>query len=209
MPHIVFGAFRMNAGWRLRQRPMNDDTPHQMMRLLDLGLSERELYFIGRIVAAWGSVESEIFVQTVQALNPDSVDDLPSAMNNLQPSRVRELWKEHVVDKANGKRRDILLEQHRKIEQYSEDRHALVHGMWEWSKSEPQKLTVWRVKKNKLEQKVYTADDLMNMSMAVDEVAYYIRFPLEGDLANAGALSRKMRATLSGHPVAKELMATP
>lgn len=73
---------------------MNDDTPHQMMRLLDLGLSERELYFIGRIVAAWGSVESEIFVQTVQALNPDSVDDLPSAMNNLQPSRVRELWKE-------------------------------------------------------------------------------------------------------------------
>jgi hypothetical protein len=66
--------------------------------------------------------------------------------------------------------------------------------------------TVWRVKKNKLEQKVYTADDLMNISMAVDQVAYYIRVPLEVDLAEAGTfMSRKMRATLSKHPVAKDL----
>jgi len=185
---------------------MKDEKPHQMMRLLDLGLSERELFFIGRIVAAWGSIESEIFIQTVQALNPTSLDDLPAAMNNMQPSRVRELWKEHVVDKAKGKRREVLLEQHRKIEQYSEDRHAIVHGMWEWSRSELEKLTVWRVKKNKLEQTVYTADDLMNISMAVDQVAYYIRFPLQADLADAGAfMSRRMRATLSRHPVAKDL----
>jgi hypothetical protein len=78
--------------------------------------------------------------------------------------------------------------------------------MWEWSKSELEKLIVWRVKKNKLEQKVYTADDLMNISMAVDQVAYYIRFPLDGDLVNACAfMSRKIRAMLSRHPVAKEL----
>jgi hypothetical protein len=108
---------------------VNNEAPQSgsdIMRLLDLELSDRELYFIGRIVAAWGSIESEIFLQTVQALNPDSFDNLPTAMNNLQPSRVRELWKEHVVDKATGKRRDVLLEQHRKIEQYSEDRHAIV-----------------------------------------------------------------------------------
>ena len=188
---------------------MNNEAPQSgsdIMRLLDLELSDRELYFIGRIVAAWGSIESEIFLQTVQALNPDSFDNLPTAMNNLQPSRVRELWKEHVVDKATGKRRDVLLEQHRKIEQYSEDRHAIVHGMWEWSKSELEKITVWRVKKNKLEQKVYTADDLMNISMAVDEIAYYIGFPTDGELADVGAfMSRKMRATLTRHPLAKDL----
>jgi hypothetical protein len=188
---------------------VNNEAPQNgsdIIRLLDLGLSDRELYFIGRIVAAWGSIESEIFLQTVQALNPDSLDDLPTAMNNLQPSRVRELWKEHVVDKATGKRREVLIEQHRKIEQYSEDRHAIVHGMWEWSKNELEKLTVWRVKKNKLEQKVYTADDLMNISMAVDEVAYYINFPTVGELADVGAfMSRRMRATLTGHPVAKDL----
>jgi len=46
----------------------------------------------------------------------------------------------------------------------------------------------------------------MNSSMAVDQIAYYIRFPVEGDLASVGAfMSRKMRATLSDHPVAKEL----
>jgi hypothetical protein len=184
----------------------NDERPKEMIQLLDLGLSERELYFIGRIVAAWGAIESEIFVQTVQALNPDSLDDLPAAMNNLQPSRVLELWKEHVVDQATGKRRDVLLEQHRKIEQYSEDRHAIVHGMWEWSKSELEKLTVWRVKKNRMERKVYTADDLMNISIAVDQVAYYLHYPTDDELANVGGfMSRKMRTTLTGHPIAKDL----
>ena len=139
-------------------------------------------------------------------MNPDSIEDLPAALNNLQPSRVRELWKEHVVDKALGKGRDVLLEQHTRIEEYSEDRHAIVHGIWEWSKSELEKLTVWRLKKNKLEQKVYSADDLMNISLAIDQIAYYLHYPTDDDMARMGAFtSRRMRATISMHPVAEEL----
>jgi len=94
---------------------MTDDQSSQagqMLKLFDLELSERELYFIGRIVAAWGALESEIFTQTLQALNPNSVDDLPTAMNNMQASLVHKLWKEHVVDKASGRRQEVLLEQH-------------------------------------------------------------------------------------------------
>lgn len=189
---------------------MSDDRPSnvgKMMQLLDLELSERELYFIGRIVAAWGALESEIFTQTLQALNPNSLDDLPPDMkNNLQPSCVRKHWKEQVVDKASGKRREVLLEQHEKIEALSEDRHAIVHGMWEYSKSEPEKITVWRVRKGDLEKKVFTADDLMNISLAVDQINYYLRFPLDNPFGNSGSfMSRRMRATLTGHPVSKEL----
>jgi hypothetical protein len=78
--------------------------------------------------------------------------------------------------------------------------------MWEWSKSELEKLTVWRVKKNKLEHKIYSADDLMNISIAVDQVAYNLHYPTDDELASMGPfMSRKMRATLSRHPVAKEL----
>jgi hypothetical protein len=188
---------------------MTDDRPKnagKMMQLLDLELSEREFYFIGRIVAAWGALESEIFTQTLQALNPNSLDGLPAAMNNLQPSRVRELWKEHVVDKASGKTREVLLEQHEKIETLSEDRHAIVHGMWEYSKSELEKITVWRVRKGDLEKKVFTADDLMNISLAVDQINYGLRFPLDNPFESSGSfMSRRMRATLAGHPVSKEL----
>lgn len=188
---------------------MTDDRPNnsgKMMRLLDLELSEREFYFIGRIVAAWGALESEIFTQTVQALNPNSPDDLPAAMNNVQPSRVRELWKEHVVDKASGKKREVLLEQHEKIEALSEDRHAIVHGMWEYSKSALEKITVSRVRKGDLEKKVFTADALMNISLAVDQINYYLRFPLDNPFESSGSfMSRRMRATLAGHPVSKEL----
>ena len=189
---------------------MNDDRPSnagKMMPLLDLELSERELYFIGRIVAAWGALESEIFTQTLQALNPNSLDDLPPDMkNNLQPSCVRKYWKEHVVDKASGKRREVLLEQYEKVEALSEDRHAIVHGMWEYSKSTLEKITVWRVRKGDLEKKVFTADDLMNISLAVDQINYYLRFPLDNSLGNSGFfMSRRMRATLTRHPVSKEL----
>jgi hypothetical protein len=177
-----------------------------MMQLLDLELSERELYFIGKIVAAWGALESEIFTQTLQALNPTSLSDLPAAMNNLQPSRVRGLWKEHVVDKASGKRREALLEQHGKIETLSEDRHAIVHGMWEYSTSELEKITVWRVRKRHLEKKVFTADDLMNLSLAIDQINYDLRFPLDNVFESSGSfMSRRMRARLAGHPVSEEL----
>jgi len=189
---------------------MNDDRPSnagKMMQLLDLELSERELYFIGRIVAAWGAMESEIFMQTLEALNPNSLDDLPSDMrNNLQAPCVRKHWKEQVVDKASGKRREVLLEQHEKIEALSEDRHAIVHGMWEYSQSELENITVWRVRKGELEKKVFTADDLMNISLAIDQINYYLRFPLDNPFGNSGSyMSRRMRATLTGQSVAKEL----
>jgi hypothetical protein len=189
---------------------MNDDGPNnagKMMKLLDLELSERELYFIGRIVAAWGALESEIFRQTFDALNANSLDDLPPDMkNNLQPSCVRKHWKEHVVNKASGKRQEVLLEQYKKIESLSEDRHAIVHGMWEYSKSELEKITVWRVRKGDLENKVFTADDLMNISLAVDQINYYLRFPLDNPFENSAFfMSRSMRATLTRQPVSKEL----
>ena len=131
-------------------------------------------------------------------------------MNNLQPSRVRELWKEHAVDKASGKRREILLEQHEKIETLSEDRHAIVHGMWEYSKSELEKITIWRVRKGDLEKNVFTADALMNISLAVDQINYYLRFPLDNPFESSGSLmSRRMRATLAGHPVFKSFGPEP
>lgn len=185
---------------------MNSDAPHKLKRLMDLELSDRELYFIGRIIAAWGALESEIFTQTLLALTNGSTDKLPEAMNNMQPSRVRSLWKTHVIDKADSKRQPALLEQYEKIERYSEYRHAIVHGMWEWSKAEPEKITVWRVRQDALESLIVTADDLMNLSMEIDQINYSIRFPADEDLINSGPImSRHMLATLTNHPIAKDL----
>jgi hypothetical protein len=78
--------------------------------------------------------------------------------------------------------------------------------MWEYSKNEIEKITVWRVRKGDLEKKVFTADDLMNISLAVDQVNYYLRFPLDNPFESSGSfMSRRMRARLAGHPVSKEL----
>jgi len=78
--------------------------------------------------------------------------------------------------------------------------------MWEYSKSELEKITVWRVRKNDLVKRVFSADDLMNLSLAIDQVNYFLRFPLDNPFENAGAfMSRRMRAKLAGSPVSKEL----
>jgi hypothetical protein len=71
-------------------------------------LSDREIYSIGKIVSLWGALEHEIFWQTYDSFNPTSLDQLPKEMNNQQSSRVLELWKKHVVDKAKGKRQVVL-----------------------------------------------------------------------------------------------------
>ncbi len=114
--------------------------------LLNVELSDRELYFIGKIVAAWGSLEMEIFTQTLLALNPAPTDKLPPEMNNMQPSKVHELWKTLVVDKATGERGEVLQKQYELIGLYAKYRHGIVHGMWDWSKNELEKINVSRVR---------------------------------------------------------------
>jgi hypothetical protein len=173
--------------------------------MLNVELTDRELYFIGRIVAAWGSLETVIFTQTLETLNPSSKDALPKAMNNLQPSLVHELWFTHVVEKATGERRDKLRKLHKKIEHLAQYRHAIVHGMWEWSSNELQKITVSRIRKDKLEILHLTSDDLMHLSMEVDKANWKIREQTDESFCDGHAyMSRKMAATLSDHPVAKE-----
>jgi hypothetical protein len=54
-----------------------------LIHLLALDLSERELHFIGHIVAQWGALEHEIFVQTLRTF-ADYSEELPKQMNNLQ-----------------------------------------------------------------------------------------------------------------------------
>ena len=51
-------------------------------------LSERELLSIGKIVALWGSLEYEIFCQTLMCFSDMSDSQLPKEMNNMQFSQV-------------------------------------------------------------------------------------------------------------------------
>jgi hypothetical protein len=160
---------------------MNGDSPENDldddMISFGLELSDREIYSIGSIVALWGSLESAIFCQTLETYGVMPNNELPKAMNNMQSSQVLPLWKERVVDAATGKRREVLQEQYEKIVRFSPLRHAMVHGMWDWSGGDPEKIEVWRVRKDEILEITITAGDLARFSTELRKLNFKIRYP--------------------------------
>ncbi|MFL9994258.1 hypothetical protein PQR34_25900 [Paraburkholderia sediminicola] len=189
---------------------MDDDS----IMTFDVELSDRETFHIGRIIALWGALEHEVFVQTLKTfdLGPGEVDKLPKKMNGVQFTDTLDLWKTRVVDAAEGTRREVLESQHQAICHYQEFRHALVHGMWDWSTADPGRITSMRVNKREVKLVHFTADNLELFNLELQRINFRIRYP-DGAEEHAMAateqgfgISRRGVAMLTSHPVAKDLL---
>ena len=190
---------------------MSDDDG---MMVYDVELSDRETFHIGRIIALWGALEHEVFMQTLKTfdLEPDGLEKLPKKMNGIQFTDTLDLWKSRVIGAAKGKRREVLERQYEVICHYQKFRHALVHGMWDWSLSNPGRITSARINKRELHSVHFTADDLEEFNLALQRINFRIRYPRgTGEfgmkMAQQGFhMSRRAAAMLVGHPVADELL---
>ncbi|OXJ32693.1 hypothetical protein CFB82_20125 [Burkholderia sp. HI2714] len=190
---------------------MSDDDG---MMVYDVELSDRETFHIGRIIALWGALEHELFVQTLMTfdLGTGELEKLPKKMNGIQFTETLDLWKERVVGAAEGKRREVLELQYERICFFQEFRHALVHGMWDWSKSDPGRITSVRINKRVVRRVHFTADDLEQFNLALQRINFRIRYPGgTADFAREAAeqghyVSRRAVALLSGHPVSEDLL---
>ena len=178
---------------------------------IDVELSDRELLSIGKIVALWGSLEYEIFCQTLTCFSGMSDSQLPKEMNNMQFSQVLSLWETYVVDKAVGKRKEVLQEQYKSILYYHDFRNALVHGMWDWSNASPEKITATRIRRKKVLSTHFTADDLASFALVLAAINFKVRYPggLE-EFANAMAergqfMSRRAFCLMTSNPLTDDL----
>ena len=179
---------------------------------IDVELSERELLSIGKIVALWGSLEYEIFCQTLKCLAALSgVESLPKEMNNLKFSLVLELWETHVVNNTVGERKKVLEKQCKAIHHYHEFRNALVHGMWDWSLAAPEKITAIRIRKREILRTHFTADDLELLASELAKINFNVRYPGGSEeyataMAERGAhLSRRGLSLMTKNPLADDL----
>jgi hypothetical protein len=184
------------------------------MMVFDVELSDRESFLIGRIIALWGALEHEVFVQTLKTFNLEAgkASELPREMNNLQFTSVLALWKARVVDVAEGDRREILQELHDGICHYKDFRQAIVHGMWDWSMSDLGRISSIRIRHRQLITVHFTADDLQSFMMDLQKINFRIRHPggME-EFANAFTqqgflISRRAAAMFTKHPVMDELL---
>jgi hypothetical protein len=173
-------------------------------------LSNRELLAIGAIVSRWGFVEHEVFYQTAQALLKAEPNNFPKAMNNIQFTGVLALWKEHVIEKATGRRKAKLQKAHERICKIQDYRAALVHGMWEWHPQALEKITATRIRKKQIISVHFTSLDLEDFANKLGEINYDIVYPgglAERALAMAAqgfSVSRSGLALMMGGPIAKD-----
>lgn len=152
---------------------MNDD----LIRLYDVPLSDKEGILVGRIIALWGALESEVFVQTLATFDVQDVEELPKAMNNLSFVKVLELWKARVADVAEGNRAVVLQQQFSRITHLHDSRNALIHGMWTWSMAEPEKISISRVSKKQVITMHFPAGSLADFHNELGAINFKIRYP--------------------------------
>ncbi len=182
---------------------------------INVELSERELLSIGTIVALWGSLEYEIFHQTLTLFSAITDVQLPKEMNNMQFSQVLRLWGMHVVNKATGKRKAVLQEQYKNILHYHDFRNALVHGMWDWSTAAPEKITATRIRKKEILRTQFTADDLASFALVLGTINFKVRYPggLEeyaNEIGEQGSsVSRRGFCLMTGHPLLNDYLRSP
>lgn len=178
---------------------------------LDLQLSDREMFLIGMIVAHWGSLEHEVFAQTLLSFDTPQVqaDALPKAMNNIQFTQVLSLWKERVVDKCKGKRSTAFRVVHDALVELKEPRDALIHGMWLWSPSNMDRISTLRVKKREVITTHFDSDYLQEFAFRLAKLNFMIRYP-RGTIDLAASrqregfyISRKGLQMMSDRAVAK------
>lgn len=186
---------------------MSDD---DFIRLYDVPLSDREGILIGRIIALWGALESEVFAQTLATFDVQDIKELPKAMNNLSFVRVLELWKARVADVAGGERAVVLQQQFARITHLHDSRNALIHGMWTWSMAEPEKISTTRVSKTQVITVHFPAGSLADFHEELGVINFKIRYPGGAeDLAReradeGGFISRRFLCMLTGNPAADD-----
>jgi len=175
-------------------------------------LTDREHFFIGKIVAQWAGLEHEVFVQTLYTYVSDTGQaiELPKAMNNLQFTQVLDLWNERVVGAATGDRQEVLAKLFIEITQLKSYRDSIVHGMWDCATSDLATIIAVRIRKKQIISFRVTADELQDLSSRIGVANFRIRFPGGSeDLAQAmtdsgGGFSRRGLSLMFGEPITKD-----
>lgn len=181
-----------------------------LIRLYDVPLSDKEAILIGRIIALWGALESEVFVQTLATFDVQDVEVLPNAMNNLSFVKVLELWKARVADVAEGERAVVLKQQFARITHLHDSRNALIHGMWTWSMAEPEKISTTRVSKKQVITVHFPAGSLADFHDELGVINFKIRYlgGVEGlarERADEGGfIGRRALCMLTDNPAADD-----
>ena len=151
----------------------------QSEHMLDLHLSDEEIFYVGMIVAHWGTLEHTIFIQTIMSFNePDGqIIELPKSMNNIKFTDTLLLWKERVANKSSTEIVSTLQHAYDEILSLKDYRDAITHGMWEWQSRNLDEINTVRIKKREIITTIFRSEDLRDFAFRVAHLNFTIRYP--------------------------------
>ena len=107
-------------------------------------LQEAEVWVIGLITIQWAYLEHMLLFDTARMAEQAKFSKFPSDATSLAFSRRLAAWRLTMEATINGKaKRARLLRLASRIANVKRDRHKIVHGLWEWSPSAPEKLSAY------------------------------------------------------------------
>lgn len=178
--------------------------------LLDLGISDKETMYIGKINIYWSAIENEIFMQSIS--NFKTVQEMPKELKNLQFTSLKSYWKKNIIDKTeNDEIKSVLIEQYNQIEKVKDIRDAIAHSFWEWSSDNLGQIKTIRARKDKIICITFTVEDLENFFIKLAEIYTKIKCPngiedIFADVIEKGYSepSRMALSKISNHKISKD-----
>lgn len=171
-------------------------------------LSPHEYYAIGRVTAHWAYLEHGVYAVTRDIC--ESVE-APLPLDALSPAFKRRLSafrlaiEQYIAEPDKTK----LLRLHSQIANAEQDRHKITHAMWDWDKSNPDRISASSFRPGFEFEKSFDAERIEALADRIARITFAIEYPegLDGYLANLvdedghfayGGISRQMFLAMKG-----------
>lgn len=138
-------------------------------------LSDDELRLIGLITAQWANLEHTLYEASnaiAEQLGTTAHKDIEDISFDKRLRAFRDLAKEAPIEDANHIRK---LSDH--IANLKDDRHKITHGLWDWDRSDPDRLTALSFRPKYGFEKPFDKQKLEKLADRIGECIFNIMFP--------------------------------
>jgi hypothetical protein len=175
--------------YRVGQIVLSLKTQHHRF---DTELERDELAAIGYVTVQWAQLENVLLSKTIQLAEEHAVP-IPEDATALSVKRrlraYRELVKSTINDNAECQK---LLDLITKIGGVERSRNRVVHGVWDWERSEPALLKASSAKAPHNFQEHFDFHKLIKVAHRIGELSSQLQFPG----GEAEALEHQVQATM-------------
>lgn len=140
-------------------------------------LTEQECAAIGLVTAQWAFLEHLLLLHHVDLVTAANAE-IPTDAFNLSFEKRLRAWRLSVEQYTqNDKEKERLLAIHSKISNAEDRRHKVTHGLWEWDRANPEKLTAHSFRPRVEFERKFDRASIIKLAMDIGSISFSIQYP--------------------------------